>query len=104
MDMLDRKDEVVLRVDLPGLEHKDIAVTVEEGMLTIRGERKGKKEAQEEDFYCCERWAGAFERSLNSPPGVDTGNVKATFKQGVLEVRLPKVEKAKGRKVEVKAE
>lgn len=104
VDMLDRKDEVVLRVDLPGLEHKDIDVTVEEGMLTIRGERKGEKEAKEEDYYCCERWAGSFERSLSLPPGVDAGKIKASFKSGVLEVRLPKVEKAKGKKVEIKVE
>jgi hypothetical protein len=67
-------------------------------------DRKGEKEAREEDFYCCERWAGSFERSLTLPPGVDAGKVKATFKQGVLEVRLPKVEKAKGKKVEIKLE
>jgi HSP20 family protein len=104
LDMLDRRDEVVLRADLPGLEHKDIDVTVEEGMLTIRGERKGEKEAKEEDFYCCERWAGSFERSLALPPGVDAGKVKATFKNGVLEVRLPKAEKARGKRVEIKSE
>ncbi len=103
-DMLDRKDEVVLRADLPGLEHKDIDLTVEEGMLTIRGERKGEKEVKEEDFYCCERWTGTFERSLALPPGVDAGKVKATFRNGVLEVRLPKVEKAKGKRVEIKNE
>lgn len=102
--MLDKKDEVVLHVDLPGLEHKDIDVTVEEGMLTIRGNRKEEKEAKEEDYYCCERWAGSFERSLSLPPGVDTGKVRANFKNGVLEVRLPKVEKAKGKKVEIKVE
>ncbi len=104
LDMLDRKDEVILRADLPGLEHKDIEVTVEEGMLTIRGERKGEREAREEDFYCCERWAGSFERSLALPPGVDAGKVKAAFKNGVLEVRLPKVEKAKGKRIEIRAE
>ncbi len=104
LDMLDRKEEVILRADLPGLEHKDIDVTVEEGMLTIRGERKGEKEVKEEDYYCCELWAGSFERSLVLPPGVDAGKVKATFRNGVLEVRLPKVEKAKGKKVEIKGE
>lgn len=52
IDMLDRKDEVVLRADLPGLEQKDVEVTVEEGVLTIRGERKEEKEVKEEDYYC----------------------------------------------------
>lgn len=104
VDMLDRKDEVLLRADLPGLEQKDIDVTVEEGVLTIRGERKGEREVKEEDYYCCERWAGGFERSFTLPSGVNAEKVKATFKNGVLEVHLPKVEKARGKKVEVKVE
>ncbi|HSD50117.1 MAG TPA: Hsp20/alpha crystallin family protein [Candidatus Methylomirabilis sp.] len=104
VDMLDRKDEVVLRADLPGLEQKDIDVTVEEGVLTIRGERKGEREVKEEDYYCCERWAGGFERSLTLPAGVSAEKIKATFKNGVLEVHLPKVEKAKGKRIEIKVE
>jgi HSP20 family protein len=103
VDMLDKKDEVVLRADLPGLEQKDIDVTVGEGVLTIRGERKEEKEVKEEDYYCCERWAGGFERSLTLPSGVDADKVKATFKNGILEVHLPKAEKAKGKTVEIKA-
>jgi HSP20 family protein len=77
---------------------------VEEGVLTIRGERKGEEEVKEEDYYCCERWAGSFERSLTLPSGVDADKIKATFKNGVLEVHLPQVEKAKGKKVEIKVE
>ncbi len=104
VDLLDKKDAVVLRADLPGLDQKDIEVSVEEGLLTIRGERKGEEAVKEEDYYCCERWAGSFERSLTLPAGVDAEKIKATFKQGVLEVRLPKVEKAKGKKIEIKGE
>ena len=104
VDMLDRKDEVVLRADLAGLDQKDIEVTVEEGVLTIRGERKGEQETKEEDYYCCERWTGSFERGFTLPAGVDAEKIKASFKNGVLEVRLPKVEKAKGKRVEIKAE
>jgi HSP20 family protein len=104
VDMLDRKDDVVLRVDLPGVEQKDLDLTVEEGVLTIRGERKGAEEMKEEDYYCCERWAGSFERSLALPAGVDAEKIKATFKSGVLEIHLPKVEKVRGRKVEIKVE
>jgi len=104
LDMLDKKDAVILRADLPGLDQKDIEVNVEEGVLTIRGERKGEETVKEEDYYCCERWAGSFERSLALPSGVDAEKIKATFKQGVLEVRLPKVEKAKGKKIEIRGE
>ena len=60
IDMLDRKDEVILRADLPGLDQKDVDVTVEGGVLTIRGERKKEQEDKEEDFYCCQRWVGKF--------------------------------------------
>jgi HSP20 family protein len=104
VDMIDRKDEVVLRADLPGLEQKDIEVNVEEGVLTIRGERKGEQEVKEDDYYCCERWAGAFSRSTALPPGVDAEKIRATFKNGVLEVHLPKSKEAKGKKIEVRVE
>ena len=104
VDMIDRKDEVVLRADLPGLEQKDIEVSVEDGILTVRGERKEEREAKEEDYYCCERWAGTFARSLTLPPGVESEKVKAVFRNGVLEIHLPKTKEAKGKKVEVKVE
>jgi HSP20 family protein len=104
VDMLDRKDEVILRADLPGLEQKDIEVTVDQGMLTIRGERKEEKEVKEEDYYYCERWTGSFARSVALPPGVDAEKVRASFKNGVLEVHIPKAKEAKGKKIEVKTE
>jgi HSP20 family protein len=104
VDLLDRKDEVILRADLPGLEQKDIEVTVEAGMLTIRGERKEEKEEKREDYYYAERWAGSFARSVMLPAGVDADKVKATFKNGVLEVHIPKTKEAKAKKIEVKGE
>jgi HSP20 family protein len=79
-------------------------VTVEEGVLNIRGERKGEREVKEEDYYCCERWAGSFERSLTLPSGVNAEKIKAMFKNGVLEIHLPKVEKAKGKRIEIQGE
>lgn len=103
IDMVDRQDEVVLRADLPGMEQKDIDVTVQDGMITIRGERKEEREEKDKDFYCCERTFGAFSRSLALPPSVEPEGVKATFKNGILEVHLPKTREAKGRKVEIKA-
>lgn len=103
VDMLDRKDEIVLRADLPGLEQKDVRVTVQDGMLTIQGERKEEKEVKEENYYQCERWAGSFARSLALPPGADAEKIKATFKNGVLEVHIPKALEAKGKTIEIKA-
>jgi len=103
VDMVDRKDEILLRADLPGLSEKDIEVTVQDNILTICGERREERE-KKEDYYCCERSLGAFSRSLMLPTGVETDKVKATFKNGVLEIRLPKAKEAKARKIEIRAE
>jgi HSP20 family protein len=103
VDMIDRKDEIVLRADLPGLEQKDIQVNVENGMLTIRGTREGEREAKEEDYYCCERWAGSFSRTMALPPGIDPDKIKATFKNGVLEVHVPKSTQSASKSIEVRA-
>lgn len=103
VDMIDKKNEIVLRADLPGLEQKDVHVSVENGMLTIHGAREQEREAKEEDYYCCERWAGTFSRSMALPPGVDVDKISATFKSGVLEVHIPKSPQAMGKAIEIKA-
>jgi HSP20 family protein len=104
VDMVDEKDEIVVKADLPGLDQKDVEVTVQDGTLTIRGERKEEKEEKKEGYYYAERSYGAFVRSLPLPRGVEADKVKATFKKGVLEVHLPKAKEAKGKTIEVKAE
>jgi HSP20 family protein len=103
VDVVDRKDEVVLRADLPGMTEKDIELTLQDGNLTIRGERKEEKETKEENYYCSERWSGAFSRSLALPAGVEADKIRATFKEGVLEVHMPKTKVAEGKKIEIKA-
>ena len=102
VDIVDRKEELVVRADLPGLEEKDIEVSVQDGMLTIRGERKEEK-TEKDEYYRSERWFGACYRGLPLPSGVDADTIKATFKNGVLEVHLPKTAEAKAKKIEVKA-
>ena len=89
LDVVDRKDEVVLRADLPGLTEKDVELTVQDGNLIIRGERKEEKEEKDENYSCCERSYGSFSRSLALPSGVNADKINATFKNGVLEVHLP---------------
>jgi HSP20 family protein len=103
VDMIDGKDEIVLKADLPGLDEKDIEVTLQDGSLTIRGERKEEKEEKKDDYTYSERSCGAFTRTLALPAGVEADKVKATFTKGVLEVHLPKAREAKGTKVEIKA-
>ena len=103
VDMIDKKDEILLRADLPGLTQQDIQVHVENGMLTIRGTRQGEQETRDEDYYCCERWSGSFSRTIALPAGSDPDTIKATFKNGVLEVHVPKAPQAVGKSIEVKA-
>jgi HSP20 family protein len=103
LDMVDKKDEIMLRADLPGLEQKDIHVDVENGMLTISGSRQGEQEAKENDYYCCERWSGSFTRTVALPAGIDPDKIRATFKNGVLEVHVPKAAKPAGKSIEIKA-
>jgi HSP20 family protein len=104
IDVVDRKDELLLRADLPGLTEKDIDVTVKDGALTLRGQRKEEKETKEgEEYYCCERWSGSFSRTLTLPPGINSEKVGASFKNGVLEIHIPKTKEAEGKKIEIKA-
>jgi HSP20 family protein len=104
VDMLDKPDEILVRADLPGLEQKDVDVTVQDGTLTVRGERKEERVEKEEGYYLCERRAGAFARRFTLPPGVEADKIKATFKNGVLEVHIPKSKEVKGKKIDVKVE
>ena len=92
-------------VELPGLEEKDIEVTLTDGALNIRGEKKAEKEEEGETFYRRERRYGAFRRTLPIPGEVDEAKVKAAFHNGVLKIDLPKTETAKSkiRHIEVKA-
>jgi len=76
---------------------------VQDGNLVIHGERKEETEEKKEDYYYSERTYGVFARTLPLPTGVDADKVKATFKNGVLEVHLPKAKEAKGRRIEIKA-
>ena len=101
MDLVETEDDFVLRADLPGLTDEDVKVEVEDNILTISGERKAEHEERKEGYYRVERASGSFSRSLTLPEGVDAGAVKANFDNGVLEVRVPKPEERKPRKVSI---
>lgn len=91
-----------VEVDLPGVKKKDIHVEVKDNRLLISGERKEKKETKKDNYQRVESSYGKFERSFTLPAGVDGENVKASCEDGVLEVTLPKVEKAKtGKQIKV---
>ena len=93
--------EVVIKVDLPDVKREDINVTFEQGVLTLRGERKLEEETQREQFQRRERYYGAFSRSFTLPNSVDPSRISAAYKDGVLTVRLPQREEARPKQIEV---
>jgi HSP20 family protein len=103
MDLVETDEDFVLRADLPGLSEADVNIELEDNVLTISGERKAEHEERKEGYYRVERASGAFSRSLTLPEGVDPDRVRAHFDRGVLEVRIPKPEQRKPRKVTISA-
>jgi HSP20 family protein len=103
MDLVESGDDFVLRADLPGLSEDDVNIELEDNVLTISGERKSEHEERKEGYYRLERASGSFSRSLTLPEGVDPEKVRANFDRGVLEVRIPKPEQRKPRKVTISA-
>ncbi len=101
MDLVETDEAVVLRADLPGLTEGDVNIELEDNVLTVSGERQAEHEERKEGYYRVERASGSFSRSLTLPEGVDPESVKASFDRGVLEVRIPKPEAQKPRKVAI---
>jgi HSP20 family protein len=101
MDLLETDDHFVLRADLPGLSEEDVSIELEDTTLTISGQRKAQHEDRQEGAYRVERAFGAFSRSLTLPPGIDPDSVTASFDRGVLEVRVPKPEQRKPRRISI---
>lgn len=103
LDLSETADAVQARLDLPGLEAKDIDVQVRDNQLIVTGERKEEKEEKGETFHRVERREGKFSRSVTLPCSVNEGKVDAQFRNGVLTIKLPKNEQAKAKRIEVKA-
>ena len=104
LDLADTKDAVVVKAEIPGIDPKEIALSLHDQTLTIEGEKKEEKEEKDEQYYRMECSYGAFARSLRLPVPVDAGKVTATFKNGVLTVKLPKGAAAKGTTIPIKVE
>jgi HSP20 family protein len=102
LDFYEEKDDLIVKAEIPGLTKDEIDISLEGNTLTIKGEKKEEEEVKEEDYYRCERSYGAFSRSIDLPVAVQTDKVNASFKNGVLEIRLPKTEEAKKNVVKVK--
>ncbi len=95
VDVIDRADEVVIRAEVPGYRKEDLNISVSNNSLTIKGEAKGAQKEEKGDFVRCETWRGKFMRTIALPTMVDDANAHASVKDGVLELTLPKHEKAK---------
>ena len=104
LDMTEDKDAVVVKAEVPGIDPKEITLSLQDQVLTIKGEKKHEKEEKDERSYRVERSWGAFSRSIRLPASVDGSKVTAAFKNGVLTVTLPKAPEAKGTTIPIKAE
>jgi HSP20 family protein len=102
IDVVEEKDNYLVKVELPGLTKEDVNVSLQDNYLAIRGEKKHEAETKEANFYRRERAYGAFSRTIELPTRVDAGKIDAQFKDGVLSVKLPKTEEAKPKQIEVK--
>ena len=103
MDVWEEGEHFVLKADLPGVTESDVSIEVQDGTLTVSGERRSEERKEGAGWYRYERSSGAFSRSLTLPEGVNPDGIEAEFATGVLTVRIPKPEERKPRRVEIKS-
>lgn len=101
MDLAETKDGLELTVELPGMDEKDVQVSVSDGQLIVSGEKKFEKEASDKNYRFVERGYGAFSRAIDLPPGVKADDIKASLAKGVLKVTVPTPAKPEAKKIEV---
>ena len=101
VDVIERDNEVIVKAELPGVEKKDIDISVTKNSVTIKGSTSHEEKEEKGDHYRCEISRGSYSRTLTLPAEVNEDKTKAKFKNGILELTLPKVEKSKRRKVKI---
>jgi len=101
MDVIDRDEDILVRAEVPGVDKKDLEVSLADNMLTVKGSVKREEKEEKGDFYRCETSQGAFLRTVAIPGKIDASKVAASLKDGVLEITLPKVEGSKRRSIKV---
>ena len=102
MDIYDEDNDIVIKAEVPGVNKDDIDISVDKNRLTISGEKKQETKVKEKNFHRMERSYGSFSRSFRLPDGVNADKAKAEFKDGILEIRIPRSGKAKARKIAIK--
>lgn len=101
VEVREDKDNYVVSVEVPGVDRKDVEVTLHEGVLTISGERRQESEVKEDEYFRTERYYGRFQRQISLPQPVNADAVKAGYKDGVLTVTLPKSAEAKPKQINI---
>jgi HSP20 family protein len=104
VDIVEDEKDFVVNVELPGVRREDVKITVNEGVLTVKGEKKQDREIKEDQYRRLERAFGAFERSFTLPTSVQSEKIGANFNHGVLTITIPKAEQAKSREIEVRVQ
>lgn len=102
VDIAEKDGNIVVKAELPGLEAKDIELSVSGDLLTLKGEKKREEETKEQDYYRREIYSGSFQRTFRLPDEVDSDKVDASFKNGILTITMPKTEGTKQKKIEIK--
>jgi HSP20 family protein len=104
VELFETEDDVVFRAEMPGIDPKSVDVTVSEDTLAVKGEARAEHEQKGRSYYRRELRYGAFERTVALPVSVQADQAKATFKNGILEIRMPKAERAKAKTIKVEVE
>jgi len=104
LDVAETKNEIVVKAEVPGMDPKDIDISLSDGLLTIKGEKKQEREEKEENYHLVERSYGSFTRSIRLPKEIQSDKINASYKNGVLKVVLPKSEEAKKKEIKIKVD
>jgi HSP20 family protein len=104
LDLYEDRDNLTVKAELPGMKKEDIEISLHDGVLTLSGERKDEQNRHEGDIHRSERFVGKFQRTLTLPTPVEADKVKASYKDGILTVTLPKAETAKPKQIQIKTD
>ncbi len=104
VDVAETDENIVVTAELPGVKQNDVEISVVNDVLTLKGEKKEEKEIKKENYHRIERSYGSFQRSISLPTGVQADKAKATYKDGVLTITIPKVEEAKPKSIKINVE
>jgi HSP20 family protein len=104
LDVSETKNDLVVKAEIPGIDPKDIDISLANEILTIKGEKKQEKEEKEENYHLTERSYGSFTRTIRLPREIQSDKISASYKNGILKVTLPKSEEAKKKEIKIKVE